>query len=91
MSEIGIRELRQNLSVYLRRVQEGESMEVTDRGQPVALLIPLPSPDTPLMRLVAQGRATAPQGDLLELEPPPGDVGDNSLSESLQAVREERL
>lgn len=50
-----MRELRQYLSVYLRRVAEGESLEVTDRGQPVALLGPLPPADDPLARLQAMG------------------------------------
>ena len=35
-ARVGIRELRQNLSVYLERVKAGESLEVTDHGQAVA-------------------------------------------------------
>ena len=38
---VGVRELRQNLSVYLERVIAGERLEVTDRGNPVAMLIPI--------------------------------------------------
>jgi prevent-host-death family protein len=34
MDRVGVRELRQNLSVYLRRVARGESLEVTERGRP---------------------------------------------------------
>jgi prevent-host-death family protein len=30
---VGVRELRQNLSKWLRRVANGESFEVTDRGR----------------------------------------------------------
>lgn len=41
MERIGIRELRQHASRYLRRVQLGESLEITDRGRPVALLVPV--------------------------------------------------
>jgi prevent-host-death family protein len=67
----GVRELRQNLSVYLRRVLEGRTIEVTERGRAVALLVPLPTASTPLARLIASGRATAPKGDLLELDRPP--------------------
>ena len=40
-SRVGVRELRQNLSVNLRRVKDGESLEVTEQGRPVARLIPL--------------------------------------------------
>ena len=53
---VGIRELRQNLSVYLRRVEAGETLEVTERGKPVALLTPLPGRQSILDRLIAEGR-----------------------------------
>lgn len=55
-SVVGVRELRQNLSVYMRRVQAGEALEVTDRGRPVAMLVPLSKPSTVVERLVASGR-----------------------------------
>ena len=51
-----MRELRQNLSVYLDRVKAGASLAVTERGHPVAVLAPLRDPDDPLERLRAQGR-----------------------------------
>ncbi len=44
MRRIGIRELRQNASRYIQLVKEGETIEVTDRGVPVACLTPLPEP-----------------------------------------------
>ena len=40
--QVGVRELRQNLSVYLRRVEAGETLEVTEHGHSVARLTPLP-------------------------------------------------
>ena len=42
MADIGVRELKQHLSRYLDRAQRGELIRVTDRGQPKALLGPLP-------------------------------------------------
>lgn len=69
---VGVRELRQNLSVYLRRVKAGETLEVEERGQRVAVLAPTNARATALDRLVAAGRATAPGGDLLALGLPPG-------------------
>lgn len=89
-SKVGVRELRQNLSIYLRRVREGEALEVTDRGRSVALLIPLPELVTPLQKLIAMERASAPDRDLLELGPPPGEPT-RALSAALQKTREERL
>jgi prevent-host-death family protein len=41
MRSIGVRELRQNASKYLRLVEAGETIEVTDRGRPVARLTPV--------------------------------------------------
>lgn len=41
MKTIGVRELRQYASRYLEEVAAGESIEVTDRGRPVARLVPI--------------------------------------------------
>lgn len=87
---VGVRELRQNLSVYLRRVKRGEALEVTERGRTVAVLTPLPEPATPLQRLVAAGIASAPQGDLVELGLPPGRAS-RRLGNALAESREDRL
>jgi len=54
MERVGIRELRQRASELLRRVEAGETIEVTDRGRPVAVLAPLPESE-PLARLRASG------------------------------------
>lgn len=86
-----MRAMRQNLSVYLRRVGSGETFEVTARGRPVAVLAPITAGDTPLERLVASGRASRPEGDLLELGAPPKMAGRRRLSDALQEQRAERL
>jgi prevent-host-death family protein len=39
--EIGVRELKQQLSRYLERVAAGEEITVTDRGRPKARLVPV--------------------------------------------------
>lgn len=41
MKTIGVRELRQHASKYLEEVAAGESIEITDRGHPVARLVPI--------------------------------------------------
>jgi len=81
---VGIRELRQNLSVYLRRVEAGETLRVTDRGQPVAVLAPLPERQTLRDRLIADGRLVPSRGHLREL-PAPLDA-EAPLSEALAEV-----
>ncbi|MDX6683268.1 MAG: hypothetical protein QOG94_3307 [Solirubrobacteraceae bacterium] len=69
MRSIGIRELRQQASKHLRDVERGETIEVTDRGRPVALLVPVPPTGT-AERLIASGRMVAGEGDLLDLGEP---------------------
>lgn len=68
MERIGIRELRQHASRWLRRVEAGESFEITDRGRPVARLVPPPAA-TGYAALVAEGRITPSSGDLLKMGP----------------------
>ena len=68
--QIGVRELRQNASVYLRRVQAGETIEITERGVAIAILAPIPRPMTKLDQLIAEGKATPAKGDLLALRRP---------------------
>ena len=86
-----MRELRQNLSVYLRRVIDGEAFQVTDHGRAVAVLAPLPTGSTVLERLAAAGRATIPRGDVRELGVPRAGRASRRVSRALAAMRAERL
>lgn len=61
MASVGVGELRQRASELLRRVEAGETIEITDRGRPVALLSPMPA-GGPYEQMLASGeiqRATA--------------------------------
>ncbi len=69
MSSVGVRELRQRASELLRRVERGETIEITDRGRPVALLAPLPE-GSPLEQLRTAGDIDPARGDLDDLPPP---------------------
>jgi prevent-host-death family protein len=40
--DVGVRELKQRLSAYLERAARGETIRVTDRGVPRAILGPIP-------------------------------------------------
>jgi prevent-host-death family protein len=86
---VGVAELRQNLSRYLRRVERGERLLVTDRNRPVAELGPPPSTGAALDRLIAEGRVSRPlrRGlpEPLELEGDP-----YALSRALDEIRGER-
>lgn len=55
--EVGIRELKNNLSRYLAQVGEGDEVVVTDRGRAVARITPVQRQRT-IDRLIAQGIVT---------------------------------
>lgn len=80
MERVGIRELRRQASAILRRVAAGETVEVTDRGRSVAVLLrTMPSG---LARLEREGLLRRADGDLLDLSPvrlPPGAVEPSRL------------
>jgi prevent-host-death family protein len=87
---VGVRELRQNLSVYLERVIAGESLEVTDRGRAVALLVPLRPGATLVDRLVASGRAIPARKQVGDLPPLKGRVPADLGARAQQALQELR-
>jgi prevent-host-death family protein len=87
MDRIGVRELRQHASRWLRRVSAGESFEVTDRGRPVALLVPVPAGEG-LEALLGSGQARAGAGRITDLGPPiPLRPGAPRPSEVLERLR----
>jgi len=88
MGRIGVRELRQHASSWLKRVAAGETFEVTNRGRPVALLVPIPSAEG-IDGLVQAGRARPGSGRLSDLGPPlpllPGAPLPSEVLERLRA------
>jgi len=98
MEAVGIRELRQNLSVYLKRVtDEGATFEVTDHGKPVALLSPRRGEDW-YQAMVAAGRIRPARARLADLPPLRGAsvageasvAGGSSAGGGAEAVEEQR-
>ena len=63
---VSVRTLKNRLSEYLRRVQSGNAVVVTDHGRPIAELAPLRprrlSPDQRLQRLVESGEVSEIRG-----------------------------
>jgi antitoxin (DNA-binding transcriptional repressor) of toxin-antitoxin stability system len=89
-STVGVRELRQNLSKYLERVKEGETLTVTERGKEVARLVRSgPDVNPYYVHLAEKYGATIPKGDLVEtirritphLKPHPAGYTDAILEE----------
>lgn len=83
---VGIAELRQNLSRYLRRVERGERLIVTDRNRPVAEIGPPPTAGSDLDRLIAEGRVSRPLRRGLP-EPLQLDGDPYALSRALDEIR----
>jgi|SRR5665811_183611 len=87
LEQIGVRELRQHASAWLRRVEAGESFEVTDRGRPVARLVPAEAIEG-LRALRAAGRARPASGHLADAPPPiPPAPGRPTAGEILRQMR----
>ena len=86
---VSVSDLQANLSRYLREVRRGGEIQVTDRGTPVARLVPPAAPeDERLDRLIKLGVLRAGQGDAAAvLDEPPLDIP-TSLSEALAEERE---
>jgi prevent-host-death family protein len=91
MERIGVRELRQHASRYLARVRSGETIEVTDRGRPVARLVPIR--ERSWQDLVDDGLVAPPDDpdvDIATLEPMDLPTGRRPLSEVVDEGRDER-
>ena len=60
MRSAGVREARQNLSILLDEVRKGREIVITDRGRPVAKLVPPDRPRGKVVRNLAAFRRTMP-------------------------------
>jgi prevent-host-death family protein len=60
MKTTGIKELRSSLTATLERVKAGEEILVTERGEPIARLVPIESPEQRLARMIRSGAIRPP-------------------------------
>ena len=86
--DVNVRELRQNISKYLRRVIQGERLRVLSRGRPVAILGPLTDGSGPITRLVAEGRLAPARGTVGDLGAPIEAGAAMSISDALEEQRD---
>jgi prevent-host-death family protein len=88
MSSVGIRALKQNASQVVARAATGEVLTITDRGRPVAQLVPIP--EGRIAALLVSGHARPPKGSLAALGAPI-EAGKERpvLSEAITALRDE--
>ncbi len=91
---IGARELRQNLSAVLKRVENGERIVVTSHNKPIAELAPLRGTRGTVLRLIDEGRATPADGPMTYDPIRPEDLAELKLgmstAEALDIERGER-
>lgn len=87
LHQVGIRELKDTLSAVLRRVQEGEPIEVTDNGRPIVRMVPI-RPMSVTERLVAEGTLIlAPDQSDDWPDPEPTPPGERPMSEVVIDMR----
>ena len=98
MGRIGVRELRQNASKYLDRVKRGESIEVTERGVPIAVIGPVPTvTKSRVQELIDEGLMTPGRGDVgawLAANPPApidSEYSGPTIADILDEQRGDRL
>jgi len=77
MDSIGVRDLNQNTSQVLARVSGGETIEITERGRPIARLVPIDGDRTVLARLAPTGRVVLPT--VAGPVPMPPTLGDEDI------------
>jgi prevent-host-death family protein len=84
-NRVGLRGLQQNASEIVHRAASGESVLITDRGRPVARLVPLTQGN--LAGLIAAGQARPARMRLRDLPPPLPAKGPRTLSSILAEQR----
>jgi prevent-host-death family protein len=85
MDRIGVRELRQHASRYLARVVGGETFEVTDRGRPVALLVPVTDDSWTAMIAAHKVALAVDEADIADEAPAHYDIDASSALAAMRA------
>lgn len=86
-----VRELSQDTSGAIHRVEVGEEIQVTKNGKLVAIIVPVSDEQRQRAALVSAGLVETPgaPGGLIDVEPLPAQGSVRSLSELLLEMREE--
>jgi prevent-host-death family protein len=89
---IGVREAKVNLSKYLKLVQNGVEVIITDRGRPVGKIVPMPMDDLSLEERLKRAQDAglveiAPEEKKRPKIPMPIPLKDNIAQKFLQEDR----
>ena len=91
MMSVGSRELKNRLGKYLDMVRQGQTIRITDRGKPIACILPSPEPvgleSQTVARLLASGTLRLAKGALRRRARPTRMTSGKSVAE---LVREDR-
>jgi prevent-host-death family protein len=88
MHRVGIRALKQNASAVVAEAAGGDIVVITDRGRPVAMLIPYN--EDKIQTLIDAGQATPAMRSLRDLPPPARRrPGEPPLTQVLRQMRDE--
>jgi len=91
-TSVGIREAKVHLSRYLKLVQKGKEVVITDHGRPVGKIVPIGCRDLPLTeridRLVERGIMEPLSGERMVHIPPPIPVPRGAAQATWQENRD---
>jgi prevent-host-death family protein len=86
---VGIRDLKAQLSEYLRQVKAGETVIITEHGRPIGRIIPEPgSPEELIQRLIDRGELLWSGEPLPPIEPVGDNIGKTLVSDIISELRE---
>lgn len=90
MKTVGISELKSKLSAYLAGLESGEEILVTERGQPIARIVPIDVAATPedLLELAREGIVRLPRHEAVRPRPRVKDPRGRLLAALLEERRE---
>lgn len=88
-SSVGIRELKTNLSKYLKRVKQGQTLIITQYGKPIGRIVPEgPSIEERLQGLALTGMLLRAGGDLPVIQPVTSNRGPKLVSDLISEDRD---
>ncbi len=91
-ANIGIREAKMNLSKYLKKVQKGTELIITDRGRPIGKIVPIQNEDLSLedrIKIMVDREVIEKiSSKRLHKIPPPIPVSDNIAQKFLREDRD---
>jgi len=91
-ASVGIRDAKMHLSKYIKMVQKGTEVIITDRGRPVGKIVPIQNEDLTLEERIKvledQGLIEKPSTERMQKIPSPIPVSDNVAQQFLREDRE---